>query len=281
MPVYRYKQSGLNIEAVKRQVPPADASSVSGSATAADLYWDITAPTTSKDDLDGYMASVGWTFVETDPSNTPSEAAAGNISHANLGSVTANQHHNEDHASRHGPAGGDALKLDDLAAPDDNTDLNASLSAHGLIPKLGGGTNNYFRADGTWNAPPGTAVFGTQWNYNESTDESSSSNDTWIQKVRLTLSSLPLGDYLVLFALVARVSTTNVVVGMRIEEDDTTELCSATVRPGATDADQPCMQFARLSSYSGSHTLDLEFNRTSSSGTAYVRQAKLALFRVA
>ena len=59
MPVYRYKQSGLDIEAVKKQVPPADASSVSGGSAAADLYWDITAPTTSKDDLDAYMASLG------------------------------------------------------------------------------------------------------------------------------------------------------------------------------------------------------------------------------
>lgn len=33
------------------------------------------------------------------------------------------------------PADLSALKLDDLAAPDDNTDLNATTSAHGLAPK--------------------------------------------------------------------------------------------------------------------------------------------------
>ncbi len=47
------------------------------------------------------------------------------------------------------------VKLDDLAAPDDNTDLNATTSAHGLLPKLGGGTTNFLRADGTWAAPAG------------------------------------------------------------------------------------------------------------------------------
>jgi hypothetical protein len=46
------------------------------------------------------------------------------------------------------------IKLDDLGAPDDNTDLNASTSKHGLLPKLGGGTTNFLRADGTWAAPP-------------------------------------------------------------------------------------------------------------------------------
>lgn len=46
-------------------------------------------------------------------------------------------------------------KLDDLAAPDDNTDLDATTSAHGLLPKLGGGTTNFLRADGSWAAPSG------------------------------------------------------------------------------------------------------------------------------
>lgn len=58
------------------------------------------------------------------------------------------------HHTSHEAGGGDAVKLDDLATPDDNTDLNASITAHGLLPKLGGGTTNFLRADGTWNAPP-------------------------------------------------------------------------------------------------------------------------------
>jgi hypothetical protein len=42
-----------------------------------------------------------------------------------------------------------ALKLDDCAAPDDNTDLDFSTSTHGLCPK---GTNvgDYLKDDGTW-----------------------------------------------------------------------------------------------------------------------------------
>jgi len=59
------------------------------------------------------------------------------------------------HATSHASGGGDALQLDNLSAPDDNTDLDASLTRHGLLPKLGGGTTNFFRADGTWAAPPG------------------------------------------------------------------------------------------------------------------------------
>lgn len=41
-------------------------------------------------------------------------------------------------------------KLDDLAAPDDNTDLNASASAHGLLRKLSNNSRQFLRGDGTW-----------------------------------------------------------------------------------------------------------------------------------
>lgn len=44
----------------------------------------------------------------------------------------------------------DTKKLDDLAQPDDNTDLNASTARHGLLPKLNGDANSVLGGDGTW-----------------------------------------------------------------------------------------------------------------------------------
>ena len=52
-------------------------------------------------------------------------------------------------------------KLDDLATPDDNTDLNASASRHGLLPKLSGSSGDVLRGDGTWGAASGGASFAT------------------------------------------------------------------------------------------------------------------------
>lgn len=43
-----------------------------------------------------------------------------------------------------------AIKLDDFTAPDDNTDLNASTSAHGLLPKLSNNARQFMRGDGSW-----------------------------------------------------------------------------------------------------------------------------------
>ena len=53
-----------------------------------------------------------------------------------------------------------ALKIDDFAAGDDNTDLDSSTSRHGLLPKLGGGTTNFLRADGNWAAAGGQSFTG-------------------------------------------------------------------------------------------------------------------------
>jgi len=50
--------------------------------------------------------------------------------------------------------------LDGLAVPTDVTTLNATTGLHGLLPKLGGGTTNFLRADGTWAAPAGSAWAG-------------------------------------------------------------------------------------------------------------------------
>jgi len=56
------------------------------------------------------------------------------------------------HQSNHNSGGSDALKLDDLSAPDDNTDLNFSTIAHGLVPK-GTDAGNFLKDDGSWAAP--------------------------------------------------------------------------------------------------------------------------------
>ncbi|MCK9458857.1 MAG: hypothetical protein M0R80_04395 [Proteobacteria bacterium] len=57
------------------------------------------------------------------------------------------------HASNHASAGSDPIKLDDLAAPENNTDLNVSALAHGLCPMYPNNTTTFFRGDGTYAVP--------------------------------------------------------------------------------------------------------------------------------
>ena len=51
------------------------------------------------------------------------------------------------------------FKLDAFAAPDDNTNLNASTARHGLCPKFPNDTAKFLRGDGTFAEPAGTTDF--------------------------------------------------------------------------------------------------------------------------
>lgn len=59
------------------------------------------------------------------------------------------------HHETHEAGGADAIKLDDLAAPDDTTDLDVSTSKHGLCPKAPNDTTKFLRGDGAWGVPAG------------------------------------------------------------------------------------------------------------------------------
>jgi len=61
----------------------------------------------------------------------------------------------EAHATSHKSGGADSIKLDELASPTDNTNLNVSTSAHGLAPKAPNDTAKFLRGDGTWAVPTG------------------------------------------------------------------------------------------------------------------------------
>jgi hypothetical protein len=63
------------------------------------------------------------------------------------------------HATTHQSGGTDPVKLDDLAAPDDNTDLNVSITKHGLTPKAPNDTTKFLRGDGAWAVPTGSPYY--------------------------------------------------------------------------------------------------------------------------
>lgn len=62
------------------------------------------------------------------------------------------------HAASHRSGGSDAIKLDDLAAPEDNTNLNATSTAHGLLPKLSNDAAQFLNGQGGYTVPAGTYV---------------------------------------------------------------------------------------------------------------------------
>jgi len=104
------------------------------------------------------------------------------------------------HATSHKDGGTDHIHIDEFAAASDNTNLNATTSAHGLLPKLGGGTTNYLRADGTWAAPPGggTAIVPHKMFQADQLESPNSSN--WAVNSLATLEASPTNPALLVRA---------------------------------------------------------------------------------
>jgi len=95
---------------------------------------------TSLEYFAGSGGSSTWTGLTDTPSSiTPLHIVRGNSSGTALETISQS-----------------TLLLDNFGTPEDNTDLNATTGHHGLLPKLGGGTTNYLRADGVWAEPSGS-----------------------------------------------------------------------------------------------------------------------------
>lgn len=195
------------------------------------------------------------------------------------------------HNTTHQSGGSDAIKLDDLAAPDDNTDLDASTSKHGLLKKLGGGTTNFLRADGTWAAPPGTGgVFGSEYDYEEKTTEQSTTSTSFQQYMRLATASLPAGTYRIGWMIVYNGSNGTVDAKVRLQVDDTTELINPgdsgdenmveEIIDGGSDQRSVRSGFRHVSLSAATHNIDLDFCCRASDGTIYMYHGQIELWRV-
>lgn len=151
------------------------ASGTGGSVAGEDVTLDdtsfvfltsVTNVQTAIETIDGWLETL--VADVTDHIAEPSAHAASAIDFTPNGSIAATNvqdaiqevrdeatgtGHTEDHASRHGTAGADPVKLDDLDEPDDNTDLDATTSAHGLLPKLTGEDDRYLDGTGVFSQP--------------------------------------------------------------------------------------------------------------------------------
>jgi hypothetical protein len=183
------------------------------------------------------------------------------------------------HATTHKSGGADSIKLDELAAPTDITTLNATTGQHGLLPKLGGGTTNFLRADGTWQTPTAAAIFGSQFQQGSSDGESTTTSGTYQQKLRVTTPSLPAGTYRIGFYYEwGKTGLTD--FASRVQVNDTTDIMEAFEEAVDAGSDQ---YFARggFGYYTGSGVLNIDLDyHNGGSHTARIRRARIEIWRV-
>jgi hypothetical protein len=108
------------------------------------LVRKITAAKSENNDHDWRKVIQQWSQGSTATTTTEGTSSAATASGAGLGL----------HATHHQSGGIDPIKLDDLATPDDNTDLNASTSRHGLLLKLNNDSDYFLNGAGSWAIPP-------------------------------------------------------------------------------------------------------------------------------
>lgn len=130
----------------------------SGSGTQGHYYVVSAAGTTSLDGISDWEVGdwavyngSAWEKIDNSDKVSSVNGATGAVvlDETDVGAAAAT------HASQHLSGGADSIKLDDLAAPDDNTDLNASASAHGLLPKLSNVATEFLNGQGSWATPAG------------------------------------------------------------------------------------------------------------------------------
>lgn len=130
-------------------------------ATGSAAQWDQIYPNDDADTLDGYHASYfapATKGVTNGDSHDHSGGDGAQISYTSLSNIPSSFAPSS-HASNHQSGGSDSIKLDDLAAPDDTTDLDVSISKHGLCPKLPNDNTKYLCGNGSWSVIESGATF--------------------------------------------------------------------------------------------------------------------------
>lgn len=127
-----------------------------------------------------------------------------------------------------------------------------------------------------------TKVFGTEYHYTESESTSSTTSGTYQEKVKLTTSSLPSGNYHIEWS--AEIQTTDNDMLVRCQLDDTTLLNEPKHSTGASGAEGTSTYFTSVGGFrrlalNGVHTIDIDYN-SDGGGTASIRRARITLWRV-
>ncbi len=101
--------------------------------------------------------------------------------------------------------------------------------------------------------------------------QSSTTSDTFEQKLRLTTPNIAAGKYRIEWYFEIASSVSNTEVEAKVEADDT----HIFANPKAIDRIVSCGGFRYVEVEDGVHTIDIDWRVSSGNGTAYIRYARL------
>jgi len=193
---------------------------------------------------------------------------------------TINNTHNLTTDIDHGNIGG----LDG----DDHTQYVPTTATRGFTAAVSGvdPTQDYHLVTKSYmNDNPPTVLFGSEYDYATSSGQSSTTSDTYQQKLRLTTSTVPTGTYRIGWAFEYSSTTDKVDCGFRVQIDDTTTINEFFPAPKKKYNDgnwDNISGFGHNSLTNASHTIDIDYiaNVDAEAGTTYIRKARIEIWRV-
>lgn len=124
-------------------------------------------------------------------------------------------------------------------------------------------------------------VFGEEYTYDEDLGEDSTTSTTLQTKLTLTTASVPTGTYYIEWSYLYR--TDNINYDFQGEVDiDASAVWNHNQEPNDAGSDQeiPAEGFAEVDFTAGVHTVDIKWATESAVATAYIKAARIALWRV-
>ena len=127
----------------------------------------------------------------------------------------------------------------------------------------------------------GVIVFGSEYQTNEDSTEDSTTSSTYVNKVTITTTSLPAGDYRIGWYYNWRRSNTNKDFETRVRIDNTTDIGNHRQEAKDAGSDQIYVSSGhkRVTFTAGIHTIDIDY-RSANGGTSFISNARLELWRV-
>jgi hypothetical protein len=128
----------------------------------------------------------------------------------------------------------------------------------------------------------GGGVFGTEYQYIEDLNATSTNSDQYIQVLRLTTSSIPTGDYRLGWSFLWTNENNNSDTFVRVQSDDGFVVWEMDARPESPSGIMrfPGSGFARVSYTSGVHFIDIDLKASAVNRTAIIDQVRIELWRV-
>lgn len=169
------------------------------------------------------------------------------------------------HASTHLDGGSDEITAQDLG------------SGAAVVDKI-------MKTDGSggWvlQDAPG-AAFGASLFTSESEPISGTTSGTFQQKLTMSVTSLPLGDYILAYQLLLTGTANNTQIEARVQLDDSTDIVTQTARLTIANGAYLSAGHKAFFTFSGNHFFDVDWRKSAGSGTAQVQWVRMAFWRIA